>query len=517
MHYTRYHAFCKIHFVKFRIEYVVTLLVNLTDVFLPKVKNLSKIKMSNNRSVNDFDTTQGLRAALKCPLQESSFDDIGRDFPRALIGSSLGLPRDDESQSECSTVFHADTDLDWMLRNHDEENSNAQTLDEELRRLEALKSYMILDSVRESRFERITGLASRVLRVPIALVSLVDLGRQWFMSNRGLGDCRETPRRIAFCAHAIISKDDLLIVPDATKDPRFKDSPLVLGPPFIRFYGGAPLLSPEGFRLGTLCVIDTVVRPEGLSLEERQTLRELAALVMDAMVERRREKLSILQDNAKIIATTAHDLLTPLSGVQLSLTMLMDDENFKQNSNGNQQELISMASACADIMNRVCCEAIDAFRNDLMKQNERFDIRSNKAGGLKAIKVEDFVNNLKVVLESFPRFVPFYISVDNLVPSEICVADDLKVFRSAMNFLTNALQKTVRGSVRKCNILLHHHFLIFLTFLHIPYTILRRSKNFCRRKEEKTCSRIPMRRYRPRYSGRKLSISVPPISRAIRH
>jgi hypothetical protein len=117
--------------------------------------------MSKNRSVNDFDTTEGLRSALKCPHQQSTFDDIGRDFPRALLGSSLGIVRDDDSQSECSTVFNADTDLDWMLRNHDDENSNAQTLDEELKRLEVLKSYMILDSARESRFERITALASR--------------------------------------------------------------------------------------------------------------------------------------------------------------------------------------------------------------------------------------------------------------------------------------------------------------------------------------------------------------------
>jgi signal transduction histidine kinase len=273
------------------------------------------------------------------------------------------------------------------------------------------------------------------------------------MSNRGLGDCRETPRQIAFCAHAIISKDDLLIVPDATKDPRFKDSPLVLGPPFIRFYGGAPLICPEGYRLGTLCVIDSIVRPAGLNLDERQTLRELAAIVIDAMVERRREKLSILQDKAKIIATTAHDLLTPLSGVQMSLSILMDDQNLKQNFNDHHQELISMASTCAGIMNRVCREAIESFRNDLGDLNERSTARSKNDEGLKTIQVVEFVKNLKIVLESFPRTVPFYISVDNLVPSEICVADDLKLFRSAMNYLTNALQKTKKGSVRKCTAL----------------------------------------------------------------
>ena len=282
------------------------------------------------RSVNDFDTSDGLRSALKHTEKKEAFVDFGRDFPRALIGSSLGIPRDDDSQSECSTVFEPDSELDWMLTNFNQETSNTQTLDEELNRLQVLKSYLILDSEREANFERLTALAARMFNVPIALVSLVDLGRQWFMSNRGLGDVRETPRNLAFCAHAIISKEDLLIVPDATKDSRFKDNPLVTGPPHIRFYGGAPLLCPEGYKLGTLCLIDSKVRPEGLSLDDRQTLRELAALVVDAMVERRREKMSVLQDKSQIIATTAHDLLTPLSGIEMSMSLLMEDEQLKK-------------------------------------------------------------------------------------------------------------------------------------------------------------------------------------------
>lgn len=124
-------------------------------------------------------------------------------------------------------------------------------MEEELQRLLVLKSYLILDAEREEAFERLTALGGRIFNVPICLVSLVDIGRQWFMSNMGLGLCRQTNRRVAFCAHAIQLKPGLntLVVRDARTDFRFQDSPLVLGPPFIRFYAGAPLISPEGFKV----------------------------------------------------------------------------------------------------------------------------------------------------------------------------------------------------------------------------------------------------------------------------
>ena len=122
-----------------------------------------------------------------------------------------------------------DENLDWVLTNYDQNNSESQSLEQELGRLQALRSYLLLDSEREEQFERLTALASRVLDVPIALVSLVDLGRQWFMSNRGLGDVRETPRSSAFSSHAILNKNELLIIKDAKEDPRFVDNPYPLG------------------------------------------------------------------------------------------------------------------------------------------------------------------------------------------------------------------------------------------------------------------------------------------------
>ena len=126
--------------------------------------------------------------------------------------------------------------------------------------------------------------------------------------NRGLGDVRETSREVSFCAHAIVSKEDVFIVPDTYEDPRFKENGLVTGPPFIRFYAGVSLVTPNGYKLGTFCIIDRTPRPMGLSLSEKQNLRELTEMVMDTMVHRKQEMEHLMDEKTRIIACAAHDL-----------------------------------------------------------------------------------------------------------------------------------------------------------------------------------------------------------------
>jgi len=146
----------------------------------------------------------------------------------------------------------------------------------ESERLAALRSCRILDTPPEQRFDDLTLLASRITEAPIALVSLVDKNRQWFKSTVGL-DAVETPRDQAFCAYAILMPTSPLIVPDASKDPRFSDNPLVTGAPGIRFYAGTPLLDDQGMALGTLCVIDTA--PRTLSSEQLESLAAIGRQV----------------------------------------------------------------------------------------------------------------------------------------------------------------------------------------------------------------------------------------------
>ena len=155
----------------------------------------------------------------------------------------------------------------------------------EAERLEALRAYGILDTDPEQAFEDIVRLASRICDTPIAVVNLIDEGRQWFKAEIGLG-VRETPLETSFCAHALL-QDDGMVVPDATLDPRFECNPLVTGEGGLRFYAGRLLKSPDGHALGTLCVLDTRVRRDGLTPIQAETLDVLARQVM-AQLELRR-------------------------------------------------------------------------------------------------------------------------------------------------------------------------------------------------------------------------------------
>jgi GAF domain-containing protein len=158
----------------------------------------------------------------------------------------------------------------------------------EAKRIQVLWQYDILDTVPEEVFDELADLAAHICGAPVALITLVDENRQWFKAKVGVS-IKETGRDISLCAHAILQKD-LFIVPDATLDGRFKNNPLVTASPKIRFYAGAPLISPDGHALGTLCVLDKV--PRELTEDQKSALRILARHVM-AQLELRRHALEL--------------------------------------------------------------------------------------------------------------------------------------------------------------------------------------------------------------------------------
>jgi signal transduction histidine kinase len=212
----------------------------------------------------------------------------------------------------------------------------------ETERLRQLYELDILDTPPDQQLDEIASLAAGIFRVPTALVSLVDDERQWFKARHGL-EAQETPRSASFCAHAILSSD-VLLVTDALEDERFTDNPLVIGPPHIRFYAGAPLKTPAGLSLGTLCVIDQRPRLD-FGPEQAARLRRLADLVETHLSLRiaSQRLMSELQDRQDLIAAfeaervsyetrlrgkreflakAAHEFRTPLNAVQACTSMV---------------------------------------------------------------------------------------------------------------------------------------------------------------------------------------------------
>jgi GAF domain-containing protein len=152
--------------------------------------------------------------------------------------------------------------------------------DNEIARIKALRDLLILDTLPEERFDRITEFARNEFDVPIVLISLIDSDRQWFKSKVGIHVCGTT-RDVSFCSHAIL-QEAIMVVENATEDTRFFDNPLVVGEPHIRFYAGAQLRLQSGEHLGTLCLIDT--KPHTLDEDDLSILSSLRTMVVEELM-----------------------------------------------------------------------------------------------------------------------------------------------------------------------------------------------------------------------------------------
>lgn len=198
----------------------------------------------------------------------------------------------------------------------------------EQERLNALYQYQILDTLPESDLDNITRLASEICQTPISLISLVDSNRQWFKSHYGT-DANETPRDVAFCAHAINNPNQVFIVPDSRIDERFADNPLVTGSPHVVFYAGMPLITPDGFAIGTLCIIDQ--KPNQLNKNQIDALEILSNQVIrlfelrKSNIELENAKKILERRNAdleKFASVVSHDIKSPLSTISSSIELL---------------------------------------------------------------------------------------------------------------------------------------------------------------------------------------------------
>ncbi len=235
----------------------------------------------------------------------------------------------------------------------------------EKERLTKLKEYNILDTPEEESFDEIVKLASIICKVPMSTITLIDEKRQWFKAKVGL-KYQETSREIAFCAH-VINGDDLMIINDAAEDERFADNPMVTSDPDIRFYAGMPLITPDGNKLGTICVIDNV--PRTLTEEQKFALQILAKNVITLL--ELRLKNSNLSDtlttlysqsneierinniNTRLLSILAHDLKNPLGVIQQVTDMYLAGQISSDDMNEIFTELKKNVKNALDMLNEV--------------------------------------------------------------------------------------------------------------------------------------------------------------------
>ncbi|MGB1110697.1 MAG: GAF domain-containing sensor histidine kinase [Gammaproteobacteria bacterium] len=309
--------------------------------------------------------------------------------------------------------------------------------DNEAQRLEALHRYEVLDSDFERAFDELTELASEICETPITLISLVDQDRQWFKSTVGL-DVRETSRETAFCAHAIHG-NDIFTVADARQDERFADNPLVTGAPSIRFYAGAPLITTDGLRLGTLCAIDS--KPRTLTPFQERALKTLSRQVMDQLElrlslreleARDRDNRELLEAKDKMFAMISHDLRSPIGGIQGMtevLAMELEDQDME-----SMRESVSLLD--------------EASRSTLELLNNLLDWSRFETGNLKfrpeAIDLRTTIDQEITSLSALANGKNIQLTVN--APAKIkVVADEAMISCALRNLLSNAIKFTPEG------------------------------------------------------------------------
>lgn len=303
------------------------------------------------------------------------------------------------------------------------------TSDEE-ERLKALLDYQILDTEGESVFDDLTLLASQICETPIALISLVDSQRQWFKSKVGL-DADETSRDIAFCAHAI-HQVDVFEVEDTLLDKRFFDNPLVTQDPNIRFYAGAPLITPNGQAIGTLCTISDA--PKKLTEQQSNSLQILSREVISQLELRHKIKQLDIANKRKTeyLSNVSHELRTPLNAIISFSQIMLNDLDSKLVPQKYTQYLNHL-----DYSGRRLLEVV----------NSVLDLNKIEEGKMETeatcIRCVEFFESLEGMMSNTAREkgVVLSFSLDESLPKYIII-DSIKLHQIMLNLISNSIKFT---------------------------------------------------------------------------
>lgn len=261
----------------------------------------------------------------------------------------------------------------------------APTPKNEQQRLKTLRALKILDTEPEERFDRITSLATQIFKVPISTITMVDENREWHKSVCGLDEL-QGDRAISFCGHAI--NQDHLVINDAKKDERFKDNPMVIGPPYIRFYAGISLKASDGNKIGTLCLKDT--KPRQLTSSEFNTLKSLAVWVeleinlheLKSAVKLK-QQLDDVKEKHRIIEMLSHQLRTPVGSMKWAMEEVASEIKNQESRN----QIINKLESLTNIINTFLLY-VEISKGYQVEKTEKFDLVNEAKIALNKIQTQ---------------------------------------------------------------------------------------------------------------------------------
>jgi len=306
---------------------------------------------------------------------------------------------------------------------------------QEVDRLKALASYGQMDSPPSADLDDLTNLASEICQTPMALITLVNGYRQWFKSNKGIG-VSETSRDVAFCAHALLCQEDIMVVEDTRKDERFVDNPFVKDDPHLVFYAGAILKTQEGLPLGTLCVLDT--KPRQLSDDQLKALKTIADQVMYRFeLQKKQNQLlelsgELQKKNDELLRfayVAAHDLKTPLSTIDALINLVEQKHSDQVDAEG--KKILSFIKNSSDRLNRM----VEGLLN--FSRLENIDT-SNKT----KIDLKNLIQYLKKISGSK---VPVKFKLNTTL--EEVILNDTLLDQILMNLVNNAIKHSNKAVV----------------------------------------------------------------------
>lgn len=316
------------------------------------------------------------------------------------------------------------------------------TTDKEMQRQEALRSYSIEYQVGEKQFNDISRLASIICDRPIALITFIDAQHQWIKSSVGLGDRNDLmrmDRSISFCGHTI-GNDDVFIVEDSLCHPLFQENPLVVNDPKIRFYAGAPLITPGGQRIGALCVIDQ--KPGKLTEAQTEALKVLSYSIITLLelnkqnvqlAEEKQKALQAARAKGDFLSTMSHEIRTPLNGI-IGITNILADEQLEDHLAEYVKTLTFSANNLMSIVNDV------------------LDYSKIEAGGITLEQIPFNLNDLLIGIKNANQVkahnkgIKLKLKREDDIP-EFVVGDPARLSQVLNNLLSNAIKFTHHGEV----------------------------------------------------------------------